>query len=45
MTKSMCKKSIKKIEEIKQKKAKYKCNKCQTTAHKEKHLCKPVKIK
>ena len=44
MTKTMCKKDKESLKKIKEKPAKYKCKKCQATAHKEKHLCKPQNI-
>lgn len=44
MTKTMCKKDKEKRELVLAKEKVYQCKKCLATAHKEKHLCKPVKI-
>jgi transposase-like protein len=44
MTKTMCKKSKKKVKEIRKKKARYYCKKCHETAHKKEHLCKPQMV-
>jgi hypothetical protein len=44
MTKTMCQKSKKKRDKVSMKEAKFICKKCKSTAHKEKHLCKPEKI-
>jgi hypothetical protein len=44
MGKTMCKMDVAKQQE-KQVEPKYKCNQCGSVAHKEKHLCKPKKIK
>jgi len=44
MTKSMCKKSKEDRKKILAKPAVYVCKKCEITANKEKHLCKPKKI-
>ena len=45
MTKTMCKKNKVKKAKVYTKEKKYKCKSCGAAAHKEKHLCKPKKIK
>ncbi len=44
MTKTMCKKSKDKREEVLTKEPVFKCKKCKSTAPKKKHLCKPEKV-
>jgi hypothetical protein len=44
MTKTMCKKSKEDLDKISSKEPLFRCKKCDETAHKEKHLCKPKKI-
>jgi hypothetical protein len=44
MAKTMCKKSKEKRNIVLAKKPMFQCKKCRATAHKEKHLCKPIKF-
>jgi uncharacterized Zn finger protein len=45
MAKTMCKKNKEELLKMKGKEKFYKCKSCGATAHKEKHLCKPKKLK